>query len=538
MSLSFFSSEDNYQLLALLGVISGLILLTKSKKTLSHVFEQYVMPHIGDIVQSTIETKLPDTFFYDTEDNSTFNQNCYAYLVNIQKTMPLDVAEELPSVLQGFLKNYCVTSKYSPFVAYGNIYKAFFLSLEEHILTYLEEEPDEAHKRFIHTLFANDNHVLDNTFKLIKPAIKNQSQNITELRTAVKRLIDNNEKGSSNVELPSYKRTLSSRGVNVSASTVREQYTTNIPTIRDYAHQQHLPFKEYRFGTQAQRVKGQARINPFFQAWSHIQSPTQPGPIAHIYFNNLTIDRATIEGRYVEVPWSKALHQEEADHMAVVTLPADKGLFSLSALDLDETYSTTETLALFTQIAMEKADEPRIKDFHISPYIRSLLYENETKEKQILDRLLKNTLKTFKLDKKEKLTAKERQALYFHFIKLELTDTIINILQPDSINFACKDAIDRAGVSSLYFNLMKSIETGHPMTYDEFLKGLHAAPVSVKGRALNHHFNIVHNVLSLYTEANHTKVSEACPWLIEWCTQFNPSKCEEQSYKQPVPTPQ
>lgn len=523
MYMPFFFTDDNYKLLTFFSAIAGIILITKSKKALTRVFEQFVIPTIGDVVQSSLETQRPDTFFYDREDNSVFNQNCYHYLFLIKNSMPQSVYEILPRALQDFFNDDCVKDQYSPFVAYGNIYKAFFLSLEDQILACLEDDHSEKMTKFVQTLFENDNHVLERTFMLIKPSLINKTCDVAELRSDVKNRIKNDEVQSNNLELPSYKCTLISRGINIFARTVKEQYTTNIPTIKYYPYHDLLPFKEFRFGTQAQRVNNTPRINPFFRAWCRIQKPKQPGPIAHIYFNNLTRDRDTIEGRVAEVPWSKALHVQETETPAVafITLPADKGLLSKSGLTDEASYSTSDSLALFTRIAMEKESEFKIKDFHISPYVRKLLYRNEDREKIILEALLQKTLNVLKLNKKEILTATERQACYFHFIKFELTDTIIKALQPDSINFACKDAIDRAGVSSLYYNLMKSIETNHPMSEQDFLKGLHAAPASVKGRALNHHFEIIHNALSLYTKANPTTVGKACPWLINWCKQFD-----------------
>jgi len=100
--------------------------------------------------------------------------------------------------------------------------------------------------------------------------------------------------------------------------TFQPQLGTNIPSARSYAYKKDKKFpQEYRFGTQAERIEGKPRANPFFPAWleaknrrrffariegeveiiihDEIPSKASPykvqpilqSPIDHIYFNNL-----------------------------------------------------------------------------------------------------------------------------------------------------------------------------------------------------------------------------------------------------------
>ena len=87
------------------------------------------------------------------------------------------------------------------------------------------------------------------------------------------------------------------------------------------------------------------------------------------------------------------------------------------------------------------------------------------------------------------------------------------------MNFTCKDAIDRGGVSSAYYNLMKSFEPGKStMTREEFEQALHAAPTMVKGRGMNHHIKLIWNSVDAYVNQHYQTLKDdsSKKWLIEW----------------------
>ena len=121
------------------------------------------------------------------------------------------------------------------------------------------------------------------------------------------------------------------------------------------------------------------------------------------------------------------------------------------------------------------------------------------------------------LGEQEKLSPAQRQAVWFHFIKFELPRYIITTLEPDTYNFACKDAIDRGGISSAYYNLLSSFSTTQAMSRDEFEQALHAAPFMVKGRGMNDHIDIIWNAVDQYITAQKTLLQGMNKhWLIDW----------------------
>ena len=81
----------------------------------------------------------------------------------------------------------------------------------------------------------------------------------------------------------------------------------------------------------------------------------------------------------------------------------------------------------------------------------------------------------------------ELSAIWFDFIKFQLTNFIIDKLTPDSWNFTCKDGIDRARVHSIYYNLFRDNAQASKLTQENMQQILHAASNMVKGRDMNEH---------------------------------------------------
>ncbi len=84
---------------------------------------------------------------------------------------------------------------------------------------------------------------------------------------------------------------------------------------------------------------------------------------------------------------------------------------------------------------------------------------------------------------------------------------------------SCKDGIDRAGAASAYYNLIKSIQQGSPLSRQEFERAIHAAPALVKGRGMNYHAKILYNAIDYYLQAkqaSNEKLPEGAEWLLEW----------------------
>lgn len=359
----------------------------------------------------------------------------------------------------------------------------------------------------------------------------------------------------------------------------KPQLSTSMASIRRYDYTnifRQLP-NELRFGTQGEFHQGRARVSPLFEAWLRVtygdyaQIPSANLPSSttvvaaaaaaaatvaspasaidpvlstssqlsssvestflsgsgvvqaeeartrpYIYINNLGLDRDSIEGR-MERELTLALHDLELRHpqIAVITLPADKGLLDLSSLNKHQKEMTYDgAFWRMLDVAMDRSSE-KVKDFYISGKMRGILFGDDLdNQKSRFESLLINSFSKLGFKPGDKLTPAEFHAVYFHFIKFELTNYILTKLNPDAFNISCKDAIDRGGVSSAYYNLVKSIEMGSPMSKEEFLRALHAAPALVKGRAINHHAKAIWNALNQYVQ--YADKSTIPTWLPAW----------------------
>lgn len=504
MPFPFFSKSkgDSSTFAIITTLIAGVIIITKNKEAVARM--------VANLFKYATDKSY--RFRSTQSSDSLFNKNCFHYLVKINEQLPERVLNRLPEELSHALQQYCVNGRYDRHVAYGNIYKAFFEQSED-LLAEMSLEHSEELASLIQAIYDNDNGALERTYRAIKPRIT-QAQSLTDLREAVYRTISFDDTTSHNDYPPSYHDTYLSKGINVAGSHFKPQHTTGIACLRRFRFSDALPFTEYRFGTQAQRHQNIVRVSPLFNLWVHQQQPREDQVISHIYFNNLALDRTSFEGKK-ERELTEKLHQLEHshEHLAVITLPADKGLLSNRELASQMSYPLRLCSELFLNIALDKDTYLDIHDLHISPKIRRLLFKDNQHQKGTLKTLIHNSAVALGLSDKVMITARERQALYMYFIKFELTNYIIETLKPRGINFSCKDAIDRAGVSSVIYNLMKSIELGSPMTEDEFQQTLHAAPAMVKGRAMNHHLEKLVSFLQIYVNAQ-----ESVPqWLSRWC---------------------
>lgn len=253
--------------------------------------------------------------------------------------------------------------------------------------------------------------------------------------------------------------------------------------------------------------------------------------IWHVYINNLGRDRDDREGfgqGGMEKRLTKTLEEFEQTHpgVVVITLPADKGLLDQHKLSSTEPrVNATVAFNQMLDVAMGNSNE-KIKDFYISQKAKNIIYGNSDKEKEILTNLL---LKSFNAcgvtDFHSSITPSQFHAIYFHFIKYELTNYILNQIKPESFNISCKDAIDRGGAASAYYNLIKSIEVRNPMSEDEFFRAIHAAPAIAKGRGMNRHAQALWNAVNEYVKAS--KANKNAPplpsWLPAWVANNKPS---------------
>lgn len=484
------------------------------------------------------------------------NKNCYQYLLSISSKIPAFTAAALPNHLSEPLSVLQSESVYQSTFPYSELYTQLITHLETEINVLFIQQRSEflsqlkacdstkphntlfsselskanlisnlhALDDFIFAIYNSDNGVLDQTFETIKEiALEHRPIGSTIKSSITKKLADKGKRINPLSPSPADEGSVYNRLQTLGSSNFKPQYKTNLPTKRNYAYMDETQATEIRIGTQAQLHQGEVRVSPLFELFLHAQYRRNQQPsdkILHIYFNNLGKDRKGFEGNK-ESSFTETLHELEIRHpnIAVITLPADKGLMKRKIFKQTEKKLSYEKIYnVFLQIAsQDPAARIKTKDFYISDKVRNKLFVDGT-EKDVLIGLLNKSFCCLGITPGSELSPAQAQAVWFHFIKFELTNYIIEVLQPEMINFSCKDAIDRGGAASAYYNLMKSIEKGIPLTREEFEKGLHAAPAMVKGRGMNHHLNLIWNAIDAYINANyeHLMSDPALFCLIQW----------------------
>ncbi|WP_058519275.1 hypothetical protein [Legionella parisiensis] len=463
----------------------------------------------------------------NTEDNLTsdaiHNRNCYAYFLQLKPVLHTQ-SQFFTKLLPEFAKlNAVMGQEYDENYPYGNLYSACIASLEE----FIDSSPTERIKELddlVLAIYHNDNKILEESsawINVIDSEIRpRQSNTAKKIQNRIKDTKRNINRYSPNDSEGIYRRLYS-----LFANNFKPQYETNLPTIKNFSYKKRIDATEYRFSTQAQRHNGNTRISPLFRRWLQIKAeqtdPTQP--ICHIYFNNLALDRSDYDiAGSKERDLTLELHKLEDDpnlKTLVITLPAYEGLMDPSDYVIThDQLSPRSVFYEFLDIAREKAKKETISDFRISPKARTLLFGTSENEEIILKKLLMKSFHAQGLANKHFISSAEKQAVWVHFIKYELTNYILKTIQPKSFNFSCKDAIDRGALSSTYYNLIKSFKLEQPINKEEFERSLDAPAANVKGRGMNFHRKIIWNALNTYVNANYSQLitHEKKSWLIYW----------------------
>jgi hypothetical protein len=336
------------------------------------------------------------------------NRNCFAYLkgLKIEPTV-FDLMKsnvKLKNLAQE-LEEATKHGKYDETFPYADLYTKFLTEIEENIKIFKEkmvvsiditdkqrQELDE----FISSIYKNDNKILETTYAAIKH-IPLENKPERDIETSITRSLS----GDASFLLKLFRGLLyrankaktpveAGSGLNLLLALMsrnfKPQAITSLPVKRTYAHQpkdqdQH---QEIRIGTQAQRHAGKERVSPLFELWLEVQQRLHSNK-KHLYFNNLgrdrdktTLDKIDFLRLGHEGPKEKAmtevLESLESVHnnIAVITLPADKGLMDKHAYaETSVQHNYKDTFDEFLYIAMEDPSaKHKIKDFHISEKIR------------------------------------------------------------------------------------------------------------------------------------------------------------------------
>ncbi|QGN94126.1 hypothetical protein Psal071_02611 [Piscirickettsia salmonis] len=480
------------------------------------------------------------------------NENSYDYLsqVNIPDYMVRD-SESFPAVAG--VAEIAKHAKYDHSFCYGDLYTDFLQELEDYIEDYSSKNSgrlpaDIGFKELIDSIYFNESQVLEHTGRVIAPIVRG-CHRPSELASAITHALTPALR--INRTTPTHAGSKEGRFYAMMAANFKPMHVTSIPSVRKYSYQQAgqqiaQPI-ELRLGTQGQRKEGCARVSPLFAAWCEVQaSKPVKNKISHLYINNLGKDRRDYTWNLIKQGEKERVltlkleefGRENYPHIAVITLPASDGMLSTYSLKSTELVAMENIKESILSIALKNG-----KDFYISEFVKHLLYTGslfkeqgkDSDEYKKLTELLEKSIKTLGFEGKSQLSKRERHALYFHFLKSDLSQYIIETLQPNSFNMTCKDGIDRAGIASAYYNLMRSMKGQMCLSQEEFERALHAAPALVKGRGMNHHIETLWNVVDCYLNSmkERDEGHQVPLWLTQWRDKNRPSFAVA-SYKQAI----
>lgn len=467
----------------------------------------------------------------DIEDSDELrNLNCWEYLrilavVVPDRELPIDSKYDFLRELSNYFSDHPAYDSQTP---YGDMYTSFLSRLEDVLERDNEFNPLGLLDEFIIHVFVNPNSSLLRSELAIRKVLEKPDLSHTQHgEKAIGRRLTGIFHKQKNETTPEKAGSLMGRLSSAATPNFKPMLTTSMVSVRTYTYCQ-LGRNELRMGTMAQRHKGDPRVSPLFLAWLDIlkfRRRRNDPQIVHIYFNNLPRDREGMEGER-EVALTNVLEQlntMEDTPIAVVTLPADQGLMSRKSYRNHQCVkSRDEYFELFSNVALGTDKSEKIHDFYISENIDKLLFDKPKMKAHLIKELLHLSFEKLGFSRNVPMSEAQAQAVYFHFIKYELPNYMIETLKPASFNFSCKDGIDRGGVSSAYYNLMKSIELNNPMTQEEFNQALHAAPALVKGRGINDHIRLIWNAIDTCIESHAENKMHFPDWLIAWRTKHAP----------------
>ncbi len=306
-----------------------------------------------------------------------------------------------------------------------------------------------------------------------------------------------------------------------------------------------------RFGAQTQ---GTGTVNPTFERYllaNSRRSDTRKSAVnnndfQYVYINLLkreqsaqdvaTTGMAKRVDKFVRFSEGKrasaleGLNEQKDLKAAVITLPAD-GDFFLGKFNMEKGDVIVEDAEninnLFVKVVTSIRDNRN--DFYMSDAVKTKLFGNNFKSdiqnNQKLITSFQDATQSIlgdNFDSRDNITQAQRSAILFQFVKFNLTQLILDKLDPPVYNISCKDAIDRGGIHTLYYHMNVLHEKSTPMSKADFLKNLDAPALIVKYRPLNHNRNLIWNALNQRMK-NDRVFNKNHEWVNDWLKNNTPS---------------
>lgn len=343
----------------------------------------------------------------------------------------------------------------------------------------------------------------------------------------------------------------------------------NVPYVAFDAKQVNTGRTCLRMGAQTQK---NGKVNPSFKRYLLANSRnSSPGNIDYVYINLLkrkpgsqhTDKNQVIEKkgfakkiekfkdkfvRYSEGKRASALERlnySKELKTAVITLPADShfflGRFSMKTGGVKGTNSSIPYDTLFESINQSILKNQN--DFFITENVKTRLF-GENRDNGELEKLFKQAVTDVMGAPKHAsgtyppFTAEQRSAILFQFVKFNLSNYILDTLNPKAYNFSCKDGIDRGAIHTLWFHMnqlhdLHQKDSSIPaMTQETFMKHLDSPALIVKYRPLNHNRNLIWNALNHRMKADQD-FAHNHPWAVDWLKHNAPAGAE-QTLRKPI----
>lgn len=480
------------------------------------------------------------------------NHNAFLFLSQLQKELGAWLAPLAHN------KKYCKLTKLQNQLqkedleySYGEAYVELCQTLEEELDKCYGEEGKTVSPELsalVRKLYDNDNDILKETGALLlpevlahRPGAPSHEENLRDFVSASSRH-DKHSPYTAGGNLARFSAMVDSNFIAGGLPTLRK-YEWSKP--RKYSTT--MPFNiptEFRMPTQARRKDDKAQVKKTMLAFMDTLKPSaaeDKDKITYVYFNFLAYDKRSglsekiFKEKQKERDLSLALGTlEEKKHVAVITLPADDGLMNKNDFKCHEANISLEVAQqqMLKILRGKPCDEIKITDFHMSDVVRKQLFptNDKTINNPALSYLMRESIKAIigkdAFSKGRQISPAQRQAIWFHLINSQLPQYILYALQPTGFNMSCKDAIDRGGVASAWYNLMQSFMVDRAMSRAEFETALHGACLYVKGRGLNAHINRIWNATNEYVNANMSELENdpKKSWLILWRDMNCPSE--------------
>lgn len=272
------------------------------------------------------------------------------------------------------------------------------------------------------------------------------------------------------------------------------------------------------------QIKRDIQPQPAFINYLASKSRKHPGkPYHHIYFNLLKVEEGDFE-RNIERERTIAIekHYQHNLGVAIITLPADNTFF-LQCFDMER--GSAKEKAAFEIEALKrnliKAIIEGQHEFKIPDEIKPEVFRGG--DYKVLEMLFNHAVYEILGEQQQsEIDAAQRQAILFEFVKYQLSNYMITALNPDTVNFTCKDGIDRGGVHTLWYDFRQRIESGQSMSEQEFRAQMDVPALLVKNRPMNHHRNLLWNALK-HAYIAHPEKYETMLWVKDWLVENRPS---------------